>query len=286
MPPPAPFSVILRTPGTPRQCLLANTDRAVKKAKNQGVSMKFKWAFVRAGLIGLSLSLASPAAAQEKTGTKPGFVLKPGTARIILMRPWIKVGAQSTGGMFEPNADWTQQARENIAKALADTQTTLGNVVVPHEEGIGEEAPLAAQYSHLFSSVAESVIEYQFFPGNRLPTKVHRNEFEWGVGPGLARLQSLQGADYALFINTEDQYGSTGRKVLQVFAAMGGVSVTSGVHKGYAGLVDLKTGELVWLNADQKMGGDVRTPDGAAKRVSQLLEGFPGRTQAATKALH
>ena len=52
--------------------------------------------------------------------------------------------------------------------------------------------------------------------------------------------------------------------------------MTSGVHIGYAGLVDLETGDLVWLNADRKMGGDVRTGDGAVKRVTQLLEDFPG----------
>jgi len=85
------------------------------------------------------------------------------------------------------------------------------------------------------------------------------------------------------FINTDDHYGSGGRKALQIFAALGGVSVTSGVHKGHAGLIDLKTGELVWLNADLQMGGDVRTLEGAQKRVRQLLEGFPGRpVQAAT----
>jgi hypothetical protein len=129
----------------------------------------------------------------------------------------------------------------------------------------------------LFGALSESVIEYQFFVGNRLETKKRKNTFEWSIGPELSGLKSLQGADYALFINTHDEYGSTGRKALQIFAAMGGISVKSGVHVGHAGLVDLRTGDLVWLNADRQMGGDVRTPDGAEKRVKQLLEGFPGR---------
>lgn len=231
---------------------------------------------VCAAIVVLAFSNA-PATAQEKTGAKTGFTLKPGTARIILMRPTIRVGSQSTGGMSEPNADWTALAKEYIGKALADAQTKLGNEVVGYDEGLSGEGPITSQYGNLFSAVADSVIEYQFFPGNRLPTKKRSKEFEWGVGPGLNQLQSLKNADYALFINTRDDYGSTGRKVLQLFAAMGGVSVTSGVHIGYAGLIDLKTGELVWLNADRQMGGDVRTPDGAVKRVRQLLEGFPGR---------
>ena len=231
----------------------------------------------RAAVLAAALCLAAPAAAQEKTGNKPGFTLLPGSVRITLMRPAIRVGAQSTGGMFEPNADWTAQARENIDAALRSCQAKLGNEVLSYQEGMSGEARLASQYVNLFGAVANSVIEYQFFKGNRLPTKVRKGAFDWSMGPNLASLQSLQGADYALFINTHDAYGSTGRKVLQVVALLGGVAVTSGEHLGYAGLVNLKTGELVWLNADRQMGGDVRTPEGAAKRVRQLLEGFPGR---------
>lgn len=239
--------------------------------------MKITWLLRAACAVALA-STGMSAAAQEKTGNKPGFVLAPGTARIVLMRPTIWVGEQSTGGMPEPNADWTTQARENIAQALADAQTGLGNVVIDYDEGASGEGSLVAEYSYLFGAVAESVIEYQFFSGNRLPTKKRKDSFDWSVGDGIAGLRSLEGGDYALFINVHDEYGSTGRKILQIVSMFApGAAVTSGVHKGHAGLVDLRTGELVWLNADQQMGGDVRTAEGAAKRVRQLLEGFPGR---------
>ncbi|MDR6850061.1 hypothetical protein J2X47_002110 [Sphingomonas sp. BE270] len=226
----------------------------------------------------------SPATAQEKSGIKPGFVLPQRSARILLIRPTIKVGAQSTGGMFEPNADWTAQAKENLAVALAAAQTKLGNEILIADEPIGPAATTMADYRALFSVLADSVIRYQFFVGNRLPTKKRKDAFEWTMGPGVADLAKGTGADYALFLFNEDQYGSTGRKILQAFAAMAYVSVKSGEHKGFAGLVDLHTGDLVWLNADLAMGGDVRTPDGAQKRVSQLLKNFPGSSQSAAPA--
>lgn len=229
-----------------------------------------------------AFALSVPAAAQEKSGNKPGFTLAPGSARIVLMRPSIKVGEQSTGGMFEPNADWTAQARDNLARAFAETQASLGNTVVAYVEPVGAKPKEVAQYGELFSALADSVIEYQFFKGNRLPTKKRENSFEWSLGPEIGKLPGLEGADYALFVTTNDQFGSTGRKVLQVFAALARVPVTSGLHVGYAGLIDLRTGDLVWLNADKAMGGDVRTAEGAQKRVGQLLEGFPGRTAPAT----
>ncbi len=232
-----------------------------------------------------SLTLVTTAHAQEKTGIKPGFSLKPGTARIVLMRPSIRVGAQSTGGMYEPNADWTDQAKENIATALAKAQTGLGNSVVGYVEPVGAGSAKVAEYQELFGAVASSVIEYQFFKGNRLPTKKRKDQFEWGLGPDVRTLPGLEAADYALFITTEDHFGSTGRKVLQLFAAMARVPVTAGVHTGYAGLIDLRTGELVWLNADRQMGGDVRDVEGADKRVRQLLEGFPGKPVEAPAAV-
>lgn len=229
----------------------------------------------------LLCTFSSSVSAQERSASRPGFALPAGSgARILLLRPSIKVGAQSTGGMFEPNADWTTQARENIGAALGQAQARLGNRIIVQDEPAGEQAQVLADYMALFSAVADSVIRYQFFPGNRLPTKVRDNRqraFDWTLGPGVAAIPGAADADYALFITTEDQYGSTGRKILQILAAVGpGIAVRSGVHNGYAGLIDLRTGDLLWINADGAMGGDVRTPEGAQRRVSQLLEDFPG----------
>ncbi len=226
------------------------------------------------------------AAAQERTAVKAGFALPADSGKTILVfRPAVSVGAQSTGGLFEPNGDWTDEARRNLEAALAQRQATLGNRIVVAPVGYGEAAGKVAEYTALFAAVSQSVITYQFFIGNRLPTKKRDNKtgaFDWSLGPDIAQLPGAKDADYALFLYNRDAYGSTGRKLLQVAALLGpGIAIASGEHRGYAGLVDLKTGDLLWLNADNAMGGDVRTPEGAQKRVGQLLEGFPGSSPAA-----
>ncbi|WP_242414897.1 hypothetical protein [Sphingomonas panni] len=233
--------------------------------------------------------VAVPAAAQERTAVRAGFELPPGSGKTILVfRPAVSVGAQSTGGMFEPNGDWTDQARRNIEAALTEQQQRVGNRVVAAPESYGADAQLVEEYTALFAAVSQSVIDYQFFVGNRLPTKKRDNKanvFDWSLGSGIAALPGARDADYALFLYNKDAYGSTGRKLLQVVALLGpGIAIKSGEHAGYAGLVDLRTGDLLWLNADNAMGGDVRTPEGAQKRVSQLLEGLPGSTPAPATA--
>jgi hypothetical protein len=43
----------------------------------------------------------------------------------------------------------------------------------------------------LFAAVSQSVINYQFLVGNRLPTKKRRNKadvFDWSLGTGIAAL--------------------------------------------------------------------------------------------------
>lgn len=230
----------------------------------------------------LTISLmSSPAISQERTAIKQGFELAADSEKkILVFRPSVNVGAQSTGGMFEPNAEWTEEAKKNIAIALAELQTGLGNQVIEAPEAYGSEAQNLQEHMALFAAVSHSVINYQFFVGNRLPTKKRDNKadvFEWSLGKGVADLPGASEADYGLFIYNKDAYGSTGRKLFQIAAMLTvGAGVTSGEHHGFAGLVDLKTGDLLWLNADFAMGGDVRKPDGAQKRVSQLLEEFAG----------
>lgn len=238
----------------------------------------------------LSLVVAMGSAkAQERTAVKNGFELPANSGKTILVfRPKISVGAQSTGGMFEPNAEWTDQAHKHIEAALISKQASLGNKVVFAPESYGQQALDVEEHTNLFGAVAGAVVKYQFFVGNRLPTKKRDNKagiFDWSLGSTVKNLPGAETADYALFIFNKDAYGSTGRKILQVVALLGpGIGVQSGEHIGYAGLVDLKTGDLVWLNADGAMGGDVRDAEGATKRVAQLLEGFPGSAPATAKA--
>lgn len=225
----------------------------------------------------------APAAAQEKSAVKQGFELPANSGkRILVFRPAVSAGSQSTGGMFEPNAEWTEQAKANIKLALGEFQGRLGNQVINAPEAYGEQALALQEHMALFAAVSQAVIQYQFFAGDRLPTKKRDNKqdvFDWSLGKSVAELPGAKDADYGLFIYNKDAYGSTGRKILQVLALLGpGIAVKSGEHIGYAGLVDLKTGDLLWLNADAAMGGDVREADGSQKRVGQLLEEFPGST--------
>jgi len=228
------------------------------------------------GLAALLLAFA-PAAAAAKAIVKDGFSLPDSRpATIAVFRPDVEVGSLGVGGVPETNADWTTDARKYLAVALAQSQKTQRHKIVILNEPGAKVATAHAEYRALFRAVSGAVMQHKMFPGNRLPTK--KDRFDWTMGPGVAALAPMTGnADYGLFFYTYDQYGTDSRKAAQIMGLLlGGGLMPAGVHIGYAGLADLKTGDIVWFNTDVAMGGDVRTAAGAAKRVDQLLRGFPG----------
>jgi hypothetical protein len=224
-----------------------------------------------------------PVSAQSRQSlTRPEFSFPAqGQVRVVLFRPDVSVGEQSTGGLDEANAGWTEQAREQLTAALGKAQAQRNIELKLMPELTGEDDKTMSDYRKLFKTVADSVIKHRLFPLDPLPTK--EEKFDWTLGPGAARLGALGGADYGLFFYTLDSYESTSRRLVRLlttdptpqYPEFGTIPIE--VNMGYAGLVDLKTGDLVWINVDVKMTGDVRTPEGASLRVSELLDGFPAR---------
>jgi hypothetical protein len=57
--------------------------------------------------------------------------------------------------------------------------------------------------------------------------------------------------------------------------SLGRVVLGTGVQNGYASLVDLRTGQVVWFNRLFSATGDLREAKPAASTVDELLTGFP-----------
>jgi len=61
-----------------------------------------------------------------------------------------------------------------------------------------------------------------------------------------------------------------------VLMAVLGVGLSGGSQVGYASLVDLESGRVLWFNSLARATGDLRDPGKAAETVDALLTGFPG----------
>ena len=207
-----------------------------------------------------------------------------GDYSLLVMRPDVQVGLLTAGGLVEPRADWTEQARANLLRALADQQAGRGGKtrILETREGIqGISADTVADLERLHSAVGASIALHKYM-GSTLPTK-RRQGLDWTLGEDAVKFGRATGMEYALFLHASDSFASSGRAALQVIGLAGCIigfcaPVSGGGQSAYASLVDLKTGEVVWFNVLQTSSqlpgvqfGDIRTPEGASQMVERLL---------------
>jgi hypothetical protein len=235
--------------------------------------------------VALSCSIALTACVQTRQYADVQFTPPEGDYKLLVLRPDVTVGSLTTGGMTEPRADWTEEARANIIAALKAQQAARGGklTIIQHRNelpGLSEQE--LADLERLNFVVDESIVEHKYL-GNYLPTKRGRG-LDWTLGADAVKLGRKTGYDYALFLHAEDQVASTGRIALGMLGLAGcfvgfcAPNVGGAEQLDYASLVDLRTGQVVWFNvvdaASQVPGikfGDLRTPQGAAQMVERLL---------------
>lgn len=221
--------------------------------------------FLRLTLILLALLSHAPVWADAKSAE--GFNKLVEGSKILLMPLDVELFNVTAGGVPEPQAQWTQSASVHIRGALHKLQRQLGHGV----QELQEQDEQSRDLVHLHEAVAATVSMNAY--GITLPTK--GKKLEWELGDSVTELQKKTGADYALFLFVRDYYASSERKAAIVIAALFGVGLVGGVQVGYASLVDLRTGQLVWFNRLIRSTGDLREAEPAQESVIALLEGFP-----------
>ena len=238
--------------------------------------------------LGIALALASSVGASGCVQTRQfadvQFTPPQGDYRLLVMRPDVVVNSLTTGGMPQPRADWSEQARGNIINALRSQQAERGGkmlILARRNELPGISPEQVADLERLHDAVGNSIALHKY-TGAALPTKRGKG-LEYTLGEDAVALGRKSGYDYALFVHAEDNIASTGRIALQVVGMAGciiGFCAPSGGSNqfAYASLVDLRTGEVVWFNVLQTGSqlpgvkfGDIRTPAGADQMVERLV---------------
>ena len=215
--------------------------------------------------------------AQFTTKTLDRMTPASGEHRILLMPIDVELSLLHASGLQEPRADWTEQARTHLTAALNENLKPIKGRLIR----MGEADPAYAsddrqvQLMKLNEAVGMSIMLYQYQgpPATQLPTK--KDIFDWTLGPDVHYLRDTYNADYALYVLIRDSYSSGGRTALIVFGALLGVGIPGGAQVGFASLVDLETGQVVWFNRLLRAEGDLRTAEAAKATTDVLMTSFP-----------
>ena len=217
------------------------------------------------------LFVASSAAQTASKYLAPGFSALPKDSRIAILPLDVELFSLSAGGVPEPRADWTKDALGHMQEALRVHAGKLGVEPTFVDE---RSADAFAEQLGLHAAVARSIELHHAIGGAwALPTKQGR--LDWSFDDAMQPLQVKTGARYGLFVFVRDSYASAERKAAMVAMALLGVALRAGTQAGYASLVDLETGRVLWFNRLQRGKGDLRDAESATDSIEALLEGFP-----------
>jgi hypothetical protein len=230
--------------------------------------MRFLAPAVLAGVFIAAFIHVSPVYGQSKN-LAPGFSTLPKGATVAIMPADIELFSISGGGVLEPKADWTEAANRHFKAALLAKKERLGLRTV---EIADKDADELAEVNTLHAAVARSIDMHHFGPLS-LPTK--EGKLDWSLAEAVQPVKKATGADYALFSWVRDSYASAERKAAMIGLALLGVGIPLGSQVGYASLVDLNSGQVVWFNRMMRGTGDLREAQPAAETVDALLSAFP-----------
>lgn len=183
-----------------------------------------------------------------------------------------KIGAQDV------RADWTENAIGNFTTSITNHLEGTGETVKKYEDytgQIGDMTQLLLLQQHVADAMTTHVVPV--FPGRYwgvLPHKKGQERLTYNLGTEVQRLKSGTNADYAAFLFNRSVVESTGSAIFKL--ALGGAP--SEFKGTYVTLVDLGSGEVVWLNAKNSSGilsSDPRNSDNTNNVIDDIMDKGP-----------
>lgn len=228
----------------------------------------------------LAIALCASAAAQGQSPAGPS-----NAGAVVVIGPDVSLYARTVTGL-ELHADWSEAAHDNLRASLQRrfvAATRLYEFAEPASLMDGR----TGQVLRLHARVSDAAL----FAQARRRGGGHRL---WSVGPGAQTIADACHADLALLIEGDGAYASGARNAvstamdLQTMAAAASGNVLAAARLGVralrgggaglrlrASLVDLRSGDIIWIKEIEAGDDDPRTAEGAANLVQALLEYAP-----------
>lgn len=217
----------------------------------------------------------APAASSDADAVEP----RPGAKRIVMLPVEFTVYQKSVAGV-EAVPDWTETAKYALGDAAIQMlQQDDRFRVVALPEFDGETQGLLREHVELFKIIGNTVTSMLQYGGKAWAEK--RTNFDYTLGDGLGFLADAAGADYAFMIAGAQVAQTGGAVFLEFLAAAAGAYGGGGGTFVFAGIVDLRNGDVKWFNHRSgaqvfgMTGTDLRKPETALEVVTQMFSGFP-----------
>jgi len=196
--------------------------------------------------------------------------------KVVVLPIDIQVVEVTAGGVEEKVPDWSKEASQSVFKAVSAAiarQPGMKEISAPQFSGAS--AANFDEHLALYKLVVNTAA--------RIPWQHKARHFDYGIGSGLRAVAEQTGADAAIMVYGRDYASTAGRKARAVVGNIPIVNIFTGPapQLGHSfirvGVVDLRTGDLLWINSQYRQGStNLRDPNDAAKMVDAVFEWYPG----------
>ncbi|MCG8634537.1 MAG: hypothetical protein MI863_11965 [Desulfobacterales bacterium] len=193
--------------------------------------------------------------------------------KIIVLPANVVVSELTASGVTEEVPDWSEQGKRFVEKYVDEVVRGRPDVIMAE---LPEFNPAEQE------KIDQHVALYDLVSGNAL---MLRNQEAWNnirekegytLGDGLSFLCEKTDAELVLIVVGRDFISSGGRKTTTFFAAALGVYIPLGRSLLHAGVVDLKTGNILWMNTSvsetESLNQEEDAKDMVAKVFSEYME--------------
>lgn len=196
--------------------------------------------------------------------------------KVVVLPANIELYEVTAGGVSEEVPEWSAEASRNVLKALSETiktEKSLSEVNFPRLPP--PKSAVVDEHIALYKLVADTAASTD------LDHKVRR--FDFSIGPGLAALQRDTGADAAIMVYGRDYISTAGRKAKAVLGNLPIVGAFTGPPPALGrswigiGVIDLRTGDLLWLNSETRGStSNLRDATDAKDIIRSIFDWYPG----------
>lgn len=193
---------------------------------------------------------------------------------ILLLRPDIQCSEVAVGGV-NARPEWSAKAQASVSRALADFMAEHATRLVVYDDA---PFPPERRADQAAAIAALTTVH----PAASGPAREKLMQVARPAPDLLAPLREDFAADYALSIFLRESFQSAGHVAMRyslgllLGPALAPMPLTGQI--GYATLVDLRTGDVVWSNrimTPGEMPTDIRDPEKAREAVDKLMKACP-----------
>jgi hypothetical protein len=209
--------------------------------------------------------------------------------KVLLLPVEIRVHEVSAGGVAEKVDAWSDIASGNAVRYVKSVATGRSAFELVESPALSpEDTAQLDQHIALYEVVAGSAYLARASPIG--VWKERAKNFDYTLGPGLEPLAERTGIDAAMIVIGSDYISTAGRKAAMVMGVLVGalagavIVPQGGISFVSVGVVDMRTGNLLWFGTDQSSATDFRNERDLHQMLDRMFQTYPGVAPAEEKA--